>query len=1280
MRLLKVLPTLAKHPMSSSVIAGTFQSLLQSTSVLQRTAIRLICRTWQVADTVFPILEVELDESHFLVPIKDFETVLCRAASLSDVCKQDADRGVELILSIQACIRSENVVIKAYGLQSLSWLCNHDVIDFYTAWDVLSSSFSELPSSSILGESLCCFLQNGSLDAAAYPESSVKALQLLWKATTVPHESCSSFDWWMVQEKALNALSSFEVEDLIRSSRELKISPAHILLCENHPEVLRACESLIVKFLYHEYKFRNRGTEKERNTGNKLGKIFSALPQILSTSVQKEPSLLRYPAAFMLIKGQVSQTLGSHSRHVSKDWENEFQQQFTEMADHTDLHGNLICGLLYLKVWYFYLYEKLREKSSSNVIISNVALRFLKVLCDISKEAIPRVAENAILAIAVLYQITAFEDPMAAGFRDLHESVVSFLKSCIAQESHEYLQWTSAAALGYVAQYSNTADWRFKLEVSVTLLECLSRSDRDIVRGACNLGLGFLFQNLLTQNEILDSGIYKERMQEVHICDFIFDKLRTLMLTWCPEVSDSLENISVKKDTSLSSNWSEVLLSLPTIMPFKKFEEGTWTLAGLAIALGSSVTALERIGLLEPLSKVTSLLIKVADMSQKNDGNKDLLNSFALGAYISLPLCMKACLRLQILREEFDSLIADIQDYMISVKSTGSSAFPEYKMAACIGSGNVFSILLSLRTYKLQRSSIFSVIESLKSLAVCNNNELLSLGGFVGLANVLGAGTALLIPEPKYRIDDSESLGNMNGAVESINICAPLLYETSCKEYVQTLLQYIVNAAIKGFDRTKPNAWLTLALIRRTFMKGIDTERYLSDSRGIKTLKMSMDGLAKDSTLYLLCDWLLNMKENLMDPSFPYHSLASVLRCLRQAPKLPNLEWGAILRKLFHDITSTKEYPSPEFKNFKVQDDLFSECMLFSLAHAQSFSGLQTCLDELCDLALLLSLRTSMASILMVHMNKLSYIFSKSRLERFVFECVEATWRRSQSNHSQNLSSGDDVECLKVNLWKGLKSLLSLPKDDLRVGVDKNKLLVAAEKCLSLLEPPLEKSPRKLDEIQEWSEALECMVLASDEWIAKLTEIDQNESVTTIPARSYIVKKIYLTSQLVARHRLQSAALMNPIKWLRNQTVNEAYPLLLWIVYALRDVKLEDKQSWLMDVLEMVFCSTNSETVVVFLALLTSSWCPYSTFILVDGSSVLQLLPFTLSSLLSEQSWRAISKGILQRCVSLLFNAAETNLNSVAHGSPLWYVKKACIILRNSLPLQDQVRLVDDLW
>ncbi|KAH7423860.1 hypothetical protein KP509_12G077600 [Ceratopteris richardii] len=168
----------------------------------------------------------------------------------------------------------------------------------------------------------------------------------------------------------------------------------------------------------------------------------------------------------------------------------------------------------------------------------------------------------------------------------------------------------------------------------------------------------------------------------------------------------------------------------------------------------------------------------------------------------------------------------------------------------------------------------------------------------------------------------------------------------------------------------------------------------------------------------------------------------------------------------------------------------FSECMLFSLAHAQSFSGLQTCLDELCDLALLLSLRTSMASILMVHMNKLSYIFSKSRLERFVFDCVEATWRRSQSNHSQSLLSGDDVECLKVNLWKGLKSLLSLPKDDLRVGVDKNKLLVAAEKCLSLLEAPLEKSPRKLDEIQGWSEALECMVLASDEWIAKLINRD----------------------------------------------------------------------------------------------------------------------------------------------------------------------------------------------
>lgn len=67
------------------------------------------------------------------------------------------------------------------------------------------------------------------------------------------------------------------------------------------------------------------------------------------------------------------------------------------------------------------------------------------------------------------------------------DSIVSFLKSCLAQTHHEYLQWTSAVALGYVAQHCNTADWRLKLDVSTCLLEvCFIRVVK-IYMEVCNL-------------------------------------------------------------------------------------------------------------------------------------------------------------------------------------------------------------------------------------------------------------------------------------------------------------------------------------------------------------------------------------------------------------------------------------------------------------------------------------------------------------------------------------------------------------------------------------------------------------------------------------------------------------------------------------------------------------------------------------------------------------------------------------------------------------------------
>ncbi|KAI5062948.1 hypothetical protein GOP47_0021495 [Adiantum capillus-veneris] len=1279
-RLLQLLPTLGLHPLSSSIIAGMLQSLLRSDGVLPGTAVRLLCRSWETADKVYPHLQVQLNLSHFVEPTTNFETVLGRAASLRDVCRLDADRGVELILSVQACIQSESFIVKALGLESLAWLCQHDVIDFYTAWEVLAAWFSDLPSNTMLAKSLCFFLQYGALDAAAYPDLSCTILQLLWKAAMPSESQQSDQDCWMVQEKALRALTSFEVDDLIRCSGEFTGSHVQILLSQRRIEVLKACEGLVVKLLFHEFKSRPRGQENVKHTDNKVRKIINAIPQVLSASVQRETSLLHSPAVFILLRCHRLQfsesSRRSNTKSTSKGWENEFEHQFTEMADSTDLHGNLICALLHLDMWYSFLIEQLKEENTSAAFI-NVAPQVVKVLCKVSSEAIPRVAENAILALAVLYQITTSKTSLAATFDSSHDSIVSYLKSCLAQNCHEYLQWTSAAALGYVARYCSNSDWILKVEVSTTLLECLSRSDRDIVRGACSMGLGLLFHNIFTQ-DMVDSEVHKEPMVQqkdlsIHSC--MFQHLVKLLLTWCPEMKELLENISRHNAMSINSS-SEILLPLPSIKPLNKSEEGIWTVAGLAMALGSSVIAFEKIGSLESMSHVTKFLIEGIRRSHTNPGSKDCFYALALGAYVTLPSCIGACLHLELLTKELDSLIPDAIDFLNAEKN--SNRHPtELKMAACVGSGNLLATLLNHGIHKVPRDSIFSLIESLKAIAIDGDAELASLGGCIGLANALGAGVALLVPERGYRIDELKSMPQMNGGMESSNICTPLLYESSCKTYVQNLLQDLLNYAVQGSAHIRTNAWWALALVRRIFMEGGNPEGRATGSRDVKSSKISLTGLAKDSSLFLLCSWLLNVKENPVESLFPCHTVASVLRCLKQVPQLPNLDWGTLLRQILHALGSSKKCGITEGQNIAMQDAMCRECVLFSLAHAHNLSVLQAFLDELCDFPRLISIRTSMTSVLMLHMRNLSSIFSRSRMEMFFFDCVEVACRASDSWCSESLFSADACWDLRISFWKGFKSLLLHSKDGAIPSIDKNKLLLGAEKCYCLLNIPLKETESELHKIEEWSEALDCLALASDEWIVRVTEFDVERSVPTTQAMASARKAIFVKSQMVARHCLQPSALVKPVMWLHNQAALDAFQELVWVACALKDITMEEKQSWLMDTLETVFSLKNPETGVVFLALLVSSWCYYSPLILIDSRTTMQALPFTLSSLLSQENWRPTSKLVLQRCVSLLTSVADPSLT--ARGLPLWYVKRACTILRKDLPVMDQLKLVDDL-
>lgn len=241
--------------------------------------------------------------------------------------------------------------------------------------------------------------------------------------------------------------------------------------------------------------------------------------------------------------------------------------------------------------------------------------------------------------------------------------------------------------------------------------------------------------------------------RELSLLALVFQNILHFLAILCPEMTELLQKCRAHT-TEFVNSGLENLWVPPTMKSFET--ESTWTIAGLAVALGSSVVAFERVGALESLTHVTKFLTQAIHRSCAKPG-KECFSSLALGSFISLPLCIRSCLRLELLTGDLDRLLEDVKDFLSLIKSSQSFR-AELGMAACIGSGNLLATLLYTGTHKVLLEDIEWLIESMKSIALDNLSGLSSLGGYMGLANALGAGAALMVPVQNYRLDELKAM------------------------------------------------------------------------------------------------------------------------------------------------------------------------------------------------------------------------------------------------------------------------------------------------------------------------------------------------------------------------------------------------------------------------------------------------------------------------------------------------------------------------------------------
>lgn len=209
-------------------------------------------------------------------------------------------------------------------------------------------------------------------------------------------------------------------------------------------------------------------------------------------------------------------------------------------------------------------------------------------------------------------------------------------------------------------------------------------------------------------------------------------------------------------------------------------------------------------------------------------------------------------------------------------------------------------------------------------------------------------------------------------------------------------------------------------------------------------------------------------------------TVSAVLRCFSKAPRLPTLEWGAIIR---HCMRYGAKTFIPEEQCPK---SLREECIRFSLAHANNFSPLLLFLDELTDLSRFGTLELNLKCTLLHHLPDLLKIFSGSRLDKLSEDLVAYLSSSGSPYFSYDL---DRRTLLRVSFWKGLHQCLNgtlkVPMHSARI----EKCMQCLFSCLPVLTCYARMEAQVPDGKEEWSAAMRCFSKASQGWLMDVLQV-----------------------------------------------------------------------------------------------------------------------------------------------------------------------------------------------
>ncbi|KAL0450695.1 UNVERIFIED_CONTAM: protein RST1, partial [Sesamum latifolium] len=1284
LKLLGLLPSVASHPAMIPLTLQILMPMLQKdvNPAVKATAIRLICKTWEINDRVFGSLQGMLHPSGIVQYDAERDICISIAVSIRDVCKRNPDRGVDIILSVAACIENHDPLVQSLGLQSLAHLCEADVIDFYTAWDVIAKHIQNYLGNAIVAYGLSLLLRWGAMDAEAYPEAATNVLNILWDIGT-SREVIQSSLWTRAREAAFTALRQYEVVHIQRSIPDFSSRNMEFLISEANPDLLTALEEFEIRIINYEHITRRRFVKQKRvsGSGSKIVKLLDVVPEVIFSSGSTR--IKELPGAALLC-------LPTHkdikNQGLSKDVHAKYEDAVVEICASLQLSRNSLLALLSVQSWKPFMQRWLRsctmvvEAKADRALLdktSKAANDILKTLTRLAEAAVPRAAENVALALG------AFCLVLPASSHSVKSVASNFLLNWLSQYEHEYRQWSAAISLGLISSCLHVTDHKQKFKNINGLLEVASISKSTLVRGACGIGLGFSCQDLLTR---VDSGsdtkFEKEtyRMQETELLRKILRTLVQMIYQFSGSSSGILEKLATYFPLGTDDYSSEVEILREDI---SHLEEDAWSVAGPIIGLGNSLGAIYRAGAHDAVLYLKALIISwiptANTLFSKSVAGKTCLQMLSLGACLALPTITSFCIKVELIDDlELAHVVSIFMDLISELLSVGpSDTFHcSLLMASCAASGSLLSIVFNAGLHSLEVDYIKGLLALFRRTYSSPNLPFTHLGGMLGVINVMGAGAGTLIqhlPLPAKASTVSQK--------ELSHVLGPLLSNHDLEAETTSLIQDIFLVAQNSEDPQLQQyaAWAVSFLRHFVFSIGHTNEEGAvhNDSGNPKSVPQ---GFTEDSIVMKLSVWLVRMNYSELGTSINIKTTAFALRCLSHAPRLPSFDWEAVIRRCMKYSGQVAEMPS---QNIAPRRTLREDCLLFLLSHANQFDSLLGFLDELSDLARLKSLESNLQSLMLLHLADLLKIFSNSRVVKLFDDVADFLhWSVSSDQYNQ-----EEKISLRVSCWKGLRICLN------DSALETQDYAYNLEHCMEVLFRMLPwshsgvtlESCQKISKL-EWTEAIGCLGKTRQGWLSDLLLVSDTDFKEENGQIVKPLKKVQVKAALVQIGSIPLLELAKLKAYMLDTNSEVIWNILVEVAVTLQKSDESTRRQWLVDTAEILcvtsypstsygstygiclwnfggsvfkainvvsrsfpsaryyICGplvdywTRSKTADVadcghlhalrFLGLLSGSCCKYMPVLVADKNNVLTDLPATLSSLLLGTGWGVVADSV----------------------------------------------------